>query len=856
MDVQGQIRAWLLGQQDWLQEAADRLLKHGKLTADDIAAVAALLKTKEGQAVTKHRPFDELTHAPAGSSLRLSRIDGVSGIESLGPRQPLDFGIGNLTVIYGHNGSGKSCYTRILKKVSGKPRATDLKPNVFQEAPAESKCTISFQQDQNALGVEWHVGSPPIEALRDVDIFDSDEASHYLRSESTATYTPPMIALFEKLVAATDKVKVLLDEEQEKLVSALPALPFTYQQTEAARSYRALSAITGAALEQLLQWTPQDTQSLEALTERLKVDDPAALAKQKRATKAQVVQIIDSARQASKSYSSEHLEVIRSLRTTAAAKRQIAVEGAKVQSAVLDGVGMPTWHALWEAARNYSSTPYPTVPFPVTTNARCILCQQDLSSEAQQRLIDFERFVQGKLESDAQAAERLHSEELSHLPLAPSEAQLQTQCAAAGLTDPQWSEALWKFWNEASKNRHSLQNHELIEAAIPIHSIEKNILILETYRDQLEGQAAQFEKDALEFDRVKAGNDKLALEARQWVAQQAEAVRSEIRRQGSIKTYEAWKTCASSRRISTKATEVSENVVTEAYVARFNRELRSLGASRIQVELLKTRTTRGKVLHQLRLKGVKNGDDLPEKVLSEGERRIISLAAFLADVADKPGAAPFVFDDPISSLDHDFEWHVACRLANLAQHRQVLVFTHRLSLYGVLEDVAKKVGEDWKKANYRAMCIESFSGVSGHPADQAVWNSNTKSANNILLDRLRAAKKAGETDGAGTYQALAQGICSDLRKLLERSVEDDLLNKVVQRHRRSVTTDGRLSGLQGILVEELNFIDDLMTKYSCFEHSQSSEIPIMIPEEPELKADIESLQKWRTDLNDRRKQAV
>jgi len=45
---------------------------------------------------------------------------------------------------------------------------------------------------------------------------------------------------------------------------------------------------------------------------------------------------------------------------------------------------------------------------------------------------------------------------------------------------------------------------------------------------------------------------------------------------------------------------------------------------------------------------------------------------------------------------------------------------------------------------------------------------------------------------------LAQGICSDFRKLIERSVEEDLLNKVVLRHRRSITTDNRLHAVQDI----------------------------------------------------------
>ena len=46
-----------------------------------------------------------------------------------------------------------------------------------------------------------------------------------------------------------------------------------------------------------------------------------------------------------------------------------------------------------------------------------------------------------------------------------------------------------------------------------------------------------------------------------------------------------------------------------------------------------------------------------------------------------------------------------------------------------------------------------------------------------------------------------------------------------------------------------------MTKYSCFEHSQSTEIPIRIPEENELRSDIESLIKWREGLSAKRKSA-
>lgn len=856
--IQDEIREWLLTQQDWLQEAADRLMKKGELAPADLNDVCTILKTHAGQAISKHRTFDSLADAPnVGSKLRLVGIGEVLGIENLVPRQPLTFGNGNLTVIYGHNGSGKSSYTRILKKASGKPRATALKPNVFQAAPAQRKCQITYQLGDQSITAEWHADASPIDAIRAVDIFDSDEASHYLSKESAAAYTPPMVGMFETLASACDQIKTMLQTEQSQLVSALPTIPPNFALTEPARRYVALTAATTeAAIQQLVSWTEDDGRKLNELNERLKVADPAALARQKRATKVQVEQVIVALQKGFQAYGAEGLQTIRELQATAKSKRQIAAEAAQVGSAKLDGVGSNTWRALWEAAKAYSQTAYPDQVFPVTDDGRCVLCHQELAPDAQQRLRDFEVFVQSKLEADADSAETGYQQALKSLPLVPSTEQINTQCEAAGLTNEDWKQYLATFWGAALQVRSGLMAGEVQGQVLPVQEVLESVSTLCGYGDQLEGQASQYDQDAKGFDRAQATKEKSALEAKQWISQQVDAVRREVERLKQVKAFEDWKALANPRKISLKAGEVAEKIITQAYVTRFNRELKLLGATRIKVEIVKTRTDRGKVLHQLRLKGVLNGQAMPDSVLSEGERRIISLAAFLADVADKPMAAPFIFDDPISSLDHDFEWSVATRLAELAKTRQVLVFTHRLSLYGAMEDVAKKIGDDWKKQHFRQLCIEAYSGDAGHPVDQATWNAKTERANNILLDRLGAAKRAGDAGGGEVYRSLAQGICSDFRKLLERTVEDDLLNEVVKRHRRSVTTDNRLGALPYIESADCQLIDNLMTKYSCYEHSQSQEVPVFIPEEPELRADIESLKHWRTTFTDRRKKAA
>ncbi len=49
--------------------------------------------------------------------------------------------------------------------------------------------------------------------------------------------------------------------------------------------------------------------------------------------------------------------------------------------------------------------------------------------------------------------------------------------------------------------------------------------------------------------------------------------------------------------------------------------------------MAKTRVDKGRVLHRLQLRDTGNGS--PEDMLSEGEHRIVSLAAFLADLMTK-----------------------------------------------------------------------------------------------------------------------------------------------------------------------------------------------------------------------------
>lgn len=839
------IRQWLHKQPDWLQEAADQLMQKGSLATNDVKDLAALLKTSQGQKVTEHRAFEGLAQPTlAGADFRLKRISEVSGIEGLAPRRPLTFGLTNLTVIYGHNGSGKSSYARLLKKVTGKPRAPDLKANVFHPTPIVSKCRFTYELAGTEVSTEWVANAAPIDALRAVDIFDADEAAHYLKSENAAAYIPPIVALFEALAGVCDQIKAQLQADQDKLVKALPVLPIEYSATAPGQNYSSLKpSLSEANLNDWLTWSTGDEDALIHATKRLTTSDHAAVAKQKRTKRTQVQQIATGLQLAFNAYGAAALTTLRALRSAAQDKRKIATEFATVESAQLDNVGSTTWRAMWLAARAYSQEAYPATPFPATDGARCVLCHQELSEVAQARLLAFEKFVQSKLESDATQAEAAYTQAKYKLAAAWTKEFVETNTEAAGLTtEDAWPKFLRGFWTAIEKSRSALVDDETASQAVAVDDVAAPVKSLNDLADLLEKEAIQHDADAQGMDRAALEKARLELDAKRWVAQQAIAVRAEVERLKQHDVYEKLKSLANSRGVSKKSGDVAEQVITHAYVRRFNLELQALGATRLKVELVKTKAEKGKVLHRLQLKGV-TGKQTLDAVLSEGERRVVALAAFLADLTEKPSNAPFIFDDPISSLDQTWEERAIERLIELSETRQVIVFTHRLSFMGL-------IGE--KAGDMTSIHIRQEAWGAGESGEVPLYGKKPDPALKDLINtRVSHARKALQDQGIDAYYPLGKAICSDFRILLERVIEFVLLADVVQRHRRDVNTKGKIQHLVKITLEDCGLIENLMSKYSRFEHSQSSEAPVELPEPAELQVDIQRLIDWHNEFTKR-----
>ena len=297
--------------------------------------------------------------------------------------------------------------------------------------------------------------------------------------------------------------------------------------------------------------------------------------------------------------------------------------------------------------------------------------------------------------------------------------------------------------------------------------------------------------------------------------------------------------------LSIKTGKLADELITQSFIARFNNELTEFGASHISIELFKSRTSKGIALHKLRLKG--SAHNTVGDILSEGENRIVALSAFLADVTGKEYSGPFVFDDPISSLDQDFEETVVKRLVELSKDRQVIVFTHRLSMLGLIQDYAKE--ENIKPVT---ICVRKEEWGAGEPGDIPLHVKKPESSLNTLLnERIPQARKVLNEKGQESYEPEAKLLCSYFRIIIENVIERILLADVVLRYRRAVNTQGKIDKLAKIQDKDCKYLDKLMTEYSRYEHSQPLEAPVNFPSLEKMEQDFNALKNWITEFKQR-----
>ncbi|QBG48887.1 hypothetical protein EGM51_16315 [Verrucomicrobia bacterium S94] len=845
------VREWLRKRPKWLQLATKRILETGDLNDGIISELTALCK-KEANNAFPDIDYSIPTHAfdaHDSEEIRLCSISEVTGVNKLAPRKPLDLGNSDIAVIYGQNGSGKSGYIRLLKHICG---ARDcirgpLHHNVFSTEKTVQKAKVSFLKNNSPVEHEWD-GSGVCDALCSVDIFDSSFGRVFMENEDEVSYEPPVLSFFSRLIDVCEKVAAKLDAEAGSLESKLPRIPNDLLGSTGAAWFEKLSAKTTTDdVDSHCSFSSENEIELEDLQKRISVTSPADKAKQFRTKKSHADGLVKDVQAYLSQLSDENCKRIIAAKKKSILKKSAAEAAAKdvFSGAKLGGVGSDVWKELWCAARKYSEeVAYTGQEFPhVQDDSVCVLCHQPLSEETKQRFISFESYIKGETQKQATEAAREAKQAIDGLPDIPSIEVLNTKIDAAGIENQDIIKALNDTITSLQDRKIKVSSFDSIDelgtSSQSPEWLEKIWRISQGY----EKNAKKYEEDAEKDNRVELQTKLKNLQTKKWLAEHKTAIQEEVNRLQSLERLKEAKKKTNSRALSTKKGELAETLITDAFVQRFNDELKALGASRLKVKLIKSKVSKGKVLHTLQLDGAAHNLN---EVLSEGENRIVSIAAFLADVTGRTYPAPFVFDDPISSLDQDYEEAVVQRLCAIASEQQIIIFTHRLSLLTMVQLYAGKV-----EIKPEIICIREEPWGTGEPGDTPFFAKKPDSAlKQLINDRLSKAKKLLNEHGKEVYEPYAKSLCSDFRDLLERMIEVELMGDIVQRYRREVHTK-KIAGLAKISEADCKYFDDLMTKYSRYVHPQPIEAPVRLPEPEELEADFAALKDWQAKFKKR-----
>lgn len=862
MTVLQEILEWSYDRPAWQRDALRRLILNGELSDDDIGALTDICKSAYGLAERDITPLtkDDVPVKTAGSApVSLLSIFHHRGVNALAEDQTLKFGP-NLTVVYGDNAAGKSGYIRILKSACRARSQEQILGNVISGAmPLAPVVSIKYKVGAEPQPREW-AGDGEDDSISRVSVFDTQCAAVYLTEKTDVAFRPFGLDLFDKLVKACKAVRARLESEQRALsVNALNAVQAQIpERTAAARLLATVSSLTKPeTVQALARLSPEEDVRLAILEKSLvdlQANDPKKLAQQLDLRAGRVQALARHINEIEAALSAQAVAKVIAIRTEGYRKAEEArrLREGSFPANVLIGTGSETWTDLWDAARRFSQeSAYSGQAFPVVEDgAHCVLCQQDLDHAARHRLKQFEAFVASSTEKELRQ-------------LRDSFAQLRRTFADIEIT----TEAIDDLLKEIRIEHEPLA--DAIAAALLANEERRRAvaLVLTENKDLAANCPDQVciahEVDALAKQlqsRIKTLRDSAAdqmrepliaeageLRARQLLAKHQQTILDDIERR---KKYAAYGLCideTKTQTITQKSTAVTKAAVSQKLKQSFKDELVHLGFRHVEVELREAGGADGVLYHKLVLTRAP-GVELP-KVVSEGEQRCLSIAAFFAELSTADDPSGIVFDDPVSSLDYKYRESVARRLVQEAKTRQVIVFTHDVVFLLFLKQSAAELNIDQVDQH-----IRQLSKGAGVCEEELPWVAlPVKKKIGQLKSTGQAADKLFCDGHQDAYEKEAKHLYGLLREAWERGLEEVLLCGIVERFRPSVQTQ-QITMVADITHEDCQTLEAGMTKCSRWlpGHDQAAAARAPVPEPTELKDDIEALENWVATIRKRR----
>jgi hypothetical protein len=505
--IEQDIATWAASRPPWQQVVLSRLADGHGYTQDEIAAIAAQLRAGKQPTAVRLNAADVPGAQAAGVTVLLRSIRDARNVNALIDAEELTFGPAGLTVVYGDNGSGKSGYARLVKAVARARHREPVHGDVFDAAAAQpQQAEIAF----TAGGADSTVGWPDAVdgELRAVSFYDEACGDAYIGGDSELTYRPSALTMLDGLIAVCDAVRAVLDEDLRDNEIARGPLPSVAEGTSAASLLRSLSGTTTKAQVDSACEVPNEAEEQlgKLLQEeaRLRTSDPAKERSRLETVAGKLETVARHLAKLAGALDDETAAAALGVREKAVELRAAATlaSSRSFDAEPLPGVGTAAWRALWDAARAYSDQQaYREREFPlISDGAHCVLCQQELQSEAALRLGRFEAFIRDTTEQQATAAEQaLERAMASYRSLESTPSEVTASRVELAAADPAFGQAVTDWLEAAMARRAALVRRLAASDESPLPALaESPQAALDERAIELRTRAAAI--DATQFD--------------------------------------------------------------------------------------------------------------------------------------------------------------------------------------------------------------------------------------------------------------------------------------------------------------------------------------------------------------------
>lgn len=843
------IKKYVFGLPYWAKFLAKKILSGNITTEDDINySYSFLLEELQLQNKTE-KPEININYNIQNSDnfkedLFLSKLENVEGVNALAENQTIEFNP-NLTIIYGANGSGKSGYVRLLKKVFYSKAPEEILNNVHLDS-GHKPTNANFTFISNNVIIPLTYSDRDNFEFKQFAVFDGKSVLSHLERKNEFEFRPAGLRFFADYSNAIIRV-------EQKLITEISAKQSGNTTSDLSELFEGESEIKAIV------------QNLNAKTkiENLKTHTP--FSDQEKAKKDEIQQQYENLYLASKGKDKEikNLEKIKTLlnnnkqkieklnqyftidylaKVNNAIKDCIAKEDVAKAEGIenfktdkIEGIGTEEWKNFIVAAKAFAQKQKPGNNVYPANRDNCLLCQQPLSEDAEKLITNYWTFIKSKAEGNAiKAKETLDKAKHFYI-------KLDFDLFPEDNTLTIWlNEKHSKFLEELKKKlseqktlcenivsdiQNKISNiHTEIEVSIEKHTI------IET---GINKSISSLKTDEQSKELKKLLKEKTLLAHKEKYNNHFSKFTTFVNNQAWIE--KAQKANYAKHKITATEKALSNKYFNQKYIDTFNSECKKLNGN-FGIEISHTGSA-GKSYRKLKLKG-KN----PNAILSEGEQKVIAIADFISEMKLSEINSGIIFDDPVTSLDEKRKSEIAKRLIEEAKTKQTIVFTHDLVFVSSLIGQSNNFG-----LNHSCHWIEKNNGNPGQ-----IWLNNSPSYEKKYRNAEQAKNLYSESkkDYCSPMQReflLKSGFAA-LRTSYEVLVINDLFKNVVQRFNERVSVDS-LSKVY-INSEIVEMLQDSFAQCCRYMegHTHSDKYAFKKPEPINLNEEIQRYESIRTKI--------